>query len=395
MFSTDEYPIDLWIEPPLLNAIYEDTRGIAKRLDASSIMGEVKAIRDSLSGRIGKVAYVDKDRYFVYAIDSSFPPTPLELIGGVITIVSYGYVGWVGGKADVYVTGNVLFEDSSELERSIEVYSKIKEREVAVKLLKSKMSGKRGIDMVVLDGEIYIHPLPYNLPAREGVRRRVEEVLDNLLSLAEKTNTTIVGVVKRVRSRYLSIMVNHCLPSNDKLVMSLVLRKGEYVNLGKFSEILPNWLRVNYTDCEVKRGMARELAESRLAEGLENLKRVFSGDGGRLKGIRRVADTEVVFYKATNTDVATKLEVLDFGNLGVDNIVGYLASQTTLTGYPYLLDLVDTYVRVDPRLLDYVRSRIVGEVEARDRPEDIRKIIITLLQLTNPQKAYLYRPMEG
>lgn len=216
-----------------------------------------------------------------------------------------------------------------------------------------------------------------------------------MLNLAEKSKTTIVGVVKRVRSRYLSIYAGHCLSTNDKLMASLLLNKGEYISLGNYGSVLPQWLQINYMDCETKRGMSREEAERRLNEGIENLKRVFNGDGGRLKGIPKVADTELIFYKAPITAVATKLEVLDLGGIGVPNLVGYLSSQTTNTGYPYLLDLVDTYVRVDSRLLDYVKSLLTRYAGLSISDSNVKELINTLLQLTNPQKAYLYRQMEG
>jgi len=395
LFNEGDFTIDLWIDPPLLNALFEGARGIAGKLNLTSVMSEVNELRSRVSDRINTIPNVSGGRYFTYAIDSSFPPSPLELVGGVLTVVAYGYVGQVGGRTDRYVTGDVLYEDSSDLNKSIEVLSKIREREMAARLLRDKLKGRRSMDMIILDGEIYVHPLPYNLPAHEGVRRRVEDVLEVMLNLAERTRTTIVGVVKRVRSRYLSIYVNHCLSVNDKLIASLLLNKGEYIDLGNYGEILPKWIQVNYMDCEVKRGMSKDEAERRLNEGLENLKRVFNGDGGRLRGIPKVADTRLVFYKAPVTAVATKLEILDLGGLGIPNIVGYLSSQTTNTGYPYLLDLVDTYVRVDSRLLDYVKTLLTKYAGLNVEDNRVKELVNTLLQLTNPQKAYLYRQMEG
>ncbi|MGC8570807.1 DNA double-strand break repair nuclease NurA [Caldivirga sp.] len=395
MFNNEDLTIDLWVDPPLLNALFEDARSIANKLNLTSVMNEVNELKAKVSSRISPIPNVSGSRYFAYAIDSSFPPSPLELVGGVLTVVAYGYVGQVGGKSDRYVTGDILYEDTSEISKSIEIISKIREREMAMKLLKDKLHGRKNLDLIILDGEIYVHPLPYNLPAYEGVRRKVEDVLEKMLNLAEKSKTTIVGVVKRVRSRYLSIYAGHCLSTNDKLMASLLLNKGEYISLGNYGSVLPQWLQINYMDCETKRGMSREEAERRLNEGIENLKRVFNGDGGRLKGIPKVADTELIFYKAPITAVATKLEVLDLGGIGVPNLVGYLSSQTTNTGYPYLLDLVDTYVRVDSRLLDYVKSLLTRYAGLSISDSNVKELINTLLQLTNPQKAYLYRQMEG
>ncbi len=395
MFNNEDLTIDLWVDPPLLNALFEDARSIANKLNLTSVMSEINDLKAKISSRVKPIPNVSGSRYFTYAIDSSFPPSPLELVGGVLTVIAYGYVGQVGGKSDRYVTGDIIYEDTSEINRSIEISSKIREREMVIRLLKDKLQGRRNIDLIILDGEIYIHPLPYNLPAYEGVRRKVEDVLERMLNLAEKSRTTVVGVVKRVRSRYLSVYAGHCLPINDKLTASLILNKGEYISLGSYGSLLPQWLQVNYMDCEIKKGMSREEAERRLNEGIENLKRVFNGDGGRLSGIPKIADIELIFYKAPITTVATKLEVLDLGGIGVSNIVGYLSSQTTSTGYPYLLDLVDTYVRVDSRLLDYVKTLLTRYAGSSVSDDNVRELINTLLQLTNPQKAYLYRQMEG
>jgi len=69
--------------------------------------------------------------------------------------------------------------------------------------------------------------------------------------------------------------------------------------------------------------------------------------------------------------------------------VAYLESQTTDTGYPFLLDRVDEYVRLNPSILDYVRNLIIKD------SKEANTALLTMLQLTNPQKAYLVRRLEA
>ncbi len=375
----EDYSIDFWIDPPLLLSIVADVKEIVKKLnkaESSKIVEEVKAVLGSRARRIGEASELR-----AYAIDSSYADPALELVGGVLTVVAYGYVGNGGGETDKFVTGTVFFEDTNEVDRNVSIYSSIKERELAVKLLGEKRRGSRKVDLIVLDGDIALHPLPYNLPSRRSERSLVEKTMKRLLREAEATGTTLVGVVKRVRSRYVSAVMDKCLPVNDKLLMSMMLERGEYLELGTFGEILPKWVDVNYVKCwEDEDHVKRRRAE----EGRSNLEAVFNSELGALK------DVVVAFYKALNSSIATKVEVLDFGGLGVDRVIGFLAGQTTDTGYPYILDTVDTVVRIDSRLLDYVRTLLI-----KNANEVSSDLINALLQLTNPQKAYLYKQLEA
>lgn len=280
-----------------------------------------------------------------YAIDSSYPTPPLELIGGVMTVLSYGYVGYLNGSYDRYMTGEVVFEDVGEFERVITRRAQVRERELAIKLLREKTKGRKGVDLVILDGEIPVHPLPYNLPVEGGVLARVTNVIGDLLDLAMKTKTPVVGVVKRVRSRFLSVLVNECLPMNDKLIASLVLNNGEYIVLGSYGDILPQWVKINYSDCELRKRCkgsncndVKELMNRRLSEGLANLDKVFSGSDH--PGLKMLRDIYVVFYKPRNGAPAVKLEIFNPNNgVSIEELVAYLESQTTDTGYPpFLLD---------------------------------------------------------
>ncbi|MFP3307095.1 MAG: DNA double-strand break repair nuclease NurA [Thermocladium sp.] len=372
--------IDFWIDPPLLLSIFVDVKNIVEKMkgtESSNIINEVKAL---LGDRVKPIMEAGGELK-AYAIDSSYADPALELVGGVLTVVAYGYVGNTGNEADKFVTGTVFFEDTNEVEKTVAFRSSIMERELAVKLMNEKKRGSRKLDLIVLDGDIALHPLPYNLPSKRSERSVVEKTMKRLLKEAAATGTTIVGVVKRVRSKYVSALMGKCLPVNDKLLMSMMLDRGQYIELGTFGELLPKWVEVNYLKCWSDEEYLRK---RRFEEGRSNLEAVFNSELGSLKGV------EVAFYKAMNSAIATKIEVLDFGGLGLDKVIGFLAGQTTNTGYPYILDTVDTVVRIDTRLLDYVRTLLI-----RNASEVSSDLINALLQLTNPQKAYLYKQLEA
>ncbi|WP_243665439.1 hypothetical protein [Vulcanisaeta sp. JCM 16159] len=46
-------------------------------------------------------------------------------------------------------------------------------------------------------------------------------------------------------------------------------------------------------------------------------------------------------------------------------------------------------MRLDPKILDYVRNLIIKG------SKDLNPALLTMLQLTNPQKAYLVRRLEA
>ncbi len=323
MLPSDYGPgdIEFWIEPPLLLSIQSDVKKMLDEGVDSQVLTLVRELRRVIEDR-GLIKGIGSSTkaFNAYAIDSSYPtPPPLELIGGVMTVLSYGYVGYLNGSYDRYMTGEVVFEDVSEFERVITRRAQVRERELAIKLLRDKARGGRkgGVDLVILDGEIPVHPLPYNLPVEGGVLARVTNVVGDLLELAMKTKTPIIGVVKRVRSRFLSVLTNECLPMNDKLIASLVLSNGEYMVLGNYGDILPpQWLRINYGDCELRKRCKsgkcddiRDLMSRRLSEGLVNLERVFSGSTH--PGLKMLRDIYVVFYKPRNGAPAVKLEVFN------------------------------------------------------------------------------------
>ncbi len=384
--------IEFWIEPPLLLSIHADAHEIAKRLSDSNIVSVANELRRKLENSIRKASDKRLD-VSVYSVDSSYVTPPLEMIGCSITILSCGYVGCSGGQYDKYVTGEVVLSDAHDFDKLVSRRAAIRERELAIKLLKKKVRGEKRFDVLIIDGELLIHPLPYNIPVEDGTLRGAAKVISTLVRLLKSSETAAVGVVKRVRSRYLSILMDRCLPANDKFLTTLFLRDDEYFVLGRFREILPRWVRINYEQCErMKRcknvcsDREEEALKRRLDEGLKNLERIF-GD----EDLSSIGDIYVCFYKASSSSSSTKVEILNFSrDLSVDDILSYLVHTSTYTGYPFILDRVDEYVRVNARMLDYVRSLIIRSCSNADA-----RMVSAMTGYTNVQKLHMYQRLEA
>ena len=379
--------LDYWLEPDLVIAIRHDVERHAERIlrlrkvveELTSLRGKVQIRQTSASRSLN-----------IYAVDSSYGSPPLELVGGVFTVVAYGYVGLSNGMQDKFVTGALFFSDTREAD--VSRFSALLEKRMATRLLEAKLRGEKNIDLLVLDGEIALHPLPFNLAAGGGKYEEVNKIINNMLRAASASRTSIVGVAKRVRSRYLSTLAGRCLPVNDKITASTFLRPGEYFSLGKLRDLLPRYVAIHYADCEggsekesilrCYRGEPAKLSARgerlcrRLREFDLNFRQVL--ESSQYPYLRLLGDVEVVYYMPHGHKTAVRAEVLDLGNLSVDEIVSYLASTTSsVTGYPQVLDAVDQYVRVSP---DFVEAVLTALLSKTPKP------LTHLLWPTNMQK---------
>ncbi|MCU7786435.1 DNA double-strand break repair nuclease NurA [Pyrobaculum sp. 3827-6] len=384
--------LDYWLEPDLVIALRHDVeRHAEKILRLRKTLEELASLRSAV-----EVRQIGPPRSFdVYAVDSSYGSPPLELVGGVFTVVAYGYVGVSGGVQDRFLTGALYFADSRE--GDVSRYAALLEKRLAARLLAGKLRGEKRFDLLVLDGEVAIHPLPFNLAVRGGRLEEVNKAVDRLLSYAARSGASIVAVAKRVRSRYLSLLAGRCLPVNDKVAASAMLRPGEYFSLGKLRDLLPRWVSIHYADCEggpereailkCYRGERVSLSPRgerlcrRLVEFGQNFNAVLTTS--TYPHLRLLGDVEVVYYMPPGHRTAVRVEVLDTGGLGVGEIVSYLASTTsTVTGYPQILDAVDQYVRVSPDLVEAVLTALLSKT-----PESLTH----LMWPTNMQKRLASR----
>jgi len=118
--------LDYWLEPDLVVAVrHEVERHAEKIMRLRRVVEELASLREKVEIRL-----IGASRSFnVYAVDSSYGSPPLELVGGVFTVVAYGYVGLSDGLQDKFVTGALFFSDTREADVSL--FSALLEKRMA------------------------------------------------------------------------------------------------------------------------------------------------------------------------------------------------------------------------------------------------------------------------
>lgn len=373
--------IEYWLEPDLLNAVRFDVEKNAEKLARlSELARRISAIREKVDV---KPLRRPEGEHLVYAIDSSYGSPPLELIGGVFTVVAYGYVGRTRQGVDKFLGGALYFEDRDE--QDVSRFAALLERRLAARLLRKKAKGVKEFDMLLLDGEIALHPLPFNLAVPGGKYEEVNKVVDSVLAAAESAGVTLVGLAKRVRSRYLSVLHGGCLPVNDRAAASLALKPGEYMILGKLKDVLPRWAEIHYAECEggrlkdevlacAKGGHMPSSAKAaklcnRIREFGENFAAVLSSEA--YPHLRLLGETMVAYYMPPGAQTAVRVEILALGP-DVEETISFLAATSSpVTGYPQILDEVDRYVRVTPEFVDAVLMMLI-----RKAPQEMASMLL-------------------
>lgn len=373
--------IEYWLEPDLLNAVRFDVEKNAEKLARlSELARRISAIREKVDV---KPIRRPEGEHLVYAIDSSYGSPPLELIGGVFTVVAYGYVGRTRQGVDKFLGGALYFEDRDE--QDVSRFAALLERRLAARLLRKKAKGVKEFDMLLLDGEIALHPLPFNLAVPGGKYEEVNKVVDSMLAAAESAGVTLVGLAKRVRSRYLSVLYGGCLPVNDRAAASLALKPGEYMILGKLKDVLPRWAEIHYAECEggrlkdevlacAKGGHMPSSAKAaklcnRIREFGENFAAVLSSEA--YPHLRLLGETMVAYYMPPGAQTAVRVEILALGP-DVEETISFLAATSSpVTGYPQILDEVDRYVRVTPEFVDAVLMMLI-----RKAPQEMASMLL-------------------
>lgn len=383
-----EEDLEYWLEPDLLTAISFYVRKSADKLKRlSELADRIAALREAMAP---KPIPKPEGEHYAYAVDSSYGSPPLELVGGVFTVIAYGYVGKTKRGVDKHLSGVVYFEDREE--QDVSRYATLLERKLAAKLLRQKAEGKKEFDILIVDGEIAVHPLPFNLAVSGGRYEEVNKVVDSLMEGVERSQVALVGLAKRVRSRYLSLLYGDCLPVNDRVAASLILRPGEYAVLGPLRDVLPKWAEIHYASCEggplkddvlscFKEGVpARNAKSERLCQRLREFGVNFGNvlNSNRYPHLKLLGDIVIAYYMPPGSQTAVRVEVLNSGDYSVEEVVSYLsATSSTTTGYPQILDEVDRYVRVTPDLVDAVLMMLIREAPSK---------LLNVLQPNNLQK---------
>ncbi|HIP85100.1 MAG TPA: DNA double-strand break repair nuclease NurA, partial [Pyrodictium sp.] len=274
------------------------------------------------------------------------------------------------------VFARLFFVDSEEARKKIPLAAKLLEKKVGIRLLGMVSDRKLDIAMLLLDGEIIPYQLLFKSHKTISSSRllyRLDTAVTKFLKMARENNIVVVGVVKRSYSHLTSILHGRLLPLNDKALMSIILKRQEYMVLGKFRDILPTYARILASEGRAPSKLPQIVAE-------------------RLDARPEYGGVVVAFYKpsiAVSYNQAVRIEVYGVNSENeLERVVALLDGMTNpATGLPAPVDLIDELIRFESRSLELVRRRIVSELVTRLGPT-----ITTLLSHTNPEKRYLYEP---
>lgn len=112
------------------------------------------------------------------------------------------------------------------------------ERLTSKKLLEGKKRGELDFDVLLVDGKIVPRALPTRRGSSAGLLGKVAELTEEVVGLADRTDTAVVGVLKRSYSRdVVSILGFNQLRLSNKAVMSLIIEPGEYLVTGSHLDI--------------------------------------------------------------------------------------------------------------------------------------------------------------
>ena len=314
------------------------------------------------------------------AIDSTYPVNGgIELVGGLLLGVVAGYILFGGAckkeSSCRYAAAKPFFAENDESKKKLPAYAKLLEKKVALKLFERNGRGEVDVKIILFDGEL----IPYILLFRSQgfiqqspLLRKLDQAVLRILREAEEQGISLVGVVKRSYSQLFSAIHGEKLPLNDKALVSITLRAGTMIELGSFKDLLPGYARL-YEKKDPERG-----------------KKLLKVIRERLRANPVYGDVKVVFYKPSIPvaySQAVKIELLDYGGLGVDRIVGMLNKMTNpATSIPYPVDLIDEYVRFEARTLELLRRRILAKIAVHG----LGTAPHIVLGYTNPEKRYLY-----
>ena len=278
-----------------------------------------RAIADRLASRISRTSreIVERTRsaldirsicspvhsQIVYAIDSAYPSRPLDLVGLSISLVAVVSVKFKeGDRVETRTKRRLLVSYFSEIEQDrVAAFARKEERLTALKVVEDA-------DMLLIDGEI----VPYK--RAQGYWKEPVSLSIELLKKALRKGTPIVGVIKRSYSTELSRELG--LSLNDKSIASLVLRRGEFI--------------------EIKPGF----------------------------GVLREHGCKVVYYKPLRgLGEAVKLEAcIPSDRPDTCEIVSYLAHEAGSSGLPWIIDLVDSLSKKEVSIIEAIRSTLLNKL---------------------------------
>ncbi len=251
--------------------------------------------------------------------------------GSYIVSLNIGYIGIVASIGiileDNRVAGRIVADpvivphDPSELsyyESANLIHSVVDKVREALVFENAARILERGVDLLVVDGPL----IPYGAIAKklvgtkselEAWKRYHEAVLD-LHHRSRGSSTSIVGFVKRPRSRYIALIKG--VRGFDHVILSRILEPGEYLPE-------PPLELGNYPGLFHDRDIASLVAEIK---------------------------PKTVYLRLTSSSPPYRV---DFGSLVVDyrDILSYLYSNRTREGIPYIIMKADEETKITRKLV--------------------------------------------
>ncbi len=158
------------------------------------------------------------------AVDSAFPRAPIDLIGMSIAPIAAAYA--VTGPTPLRsVKRLVLYAVDDQLKpETVSLRARIEERRILVELME-----KYRPKVALIDGEI----VPLKLIR---LSKELRELTDVMLEKAKLRHITVIGVVKRSKTRFLSKILN--VNANDKAIAAYALSPCEAIIIDHPSGVL-------------------------------------------------------------------------------------------------------------------------------------------------------------
>jgi hypothetical protein len=301
-------------------------------------------------------------------VDSSYTAPAIELIGGYLGIVVVSTVLY-GLKCSKCIVDAKAYTDLWFSNDLTSIYAKYYERLTTLKLLKMKEGDELYFDVLLVDGELI--PRTSTTHLEKDILSKVIELTNKVIELADKTDTALVGILKRSYARDITnILGFHDLRLNDRAIMSLILKPNEYLIVGAHCDIYDELRKL-----KGKLGVNEEWLNARL-KWYEIL----------IKNIPIGYAVKLAFYRAPKTlyPTATKVEYLTSNSLDEDALLSSLIHISTATGIPAPIDYVDALSIVTKELKQTVYQKLLVEVAKKLRAE--AKDILPILSLMNPEK---------
>ncbi|MHA1590027.1 MAG: DNA double-strand break repair nuclease NurA [Candidatus Njordarchaeales archaeon] len=371
------------ITPELLLELSRALREKSKEL--TDIVLNLSRIRNDLRKILEMNGFITKlratsENIVGYAIDSSFAEA-LPLVAGDFFLVTGGYVRYPrsdgGKKRNAGLIVRVKFQSSQiQSHRVISAYAHTVEREIALKLLENMDD----FNVIFIDGPI----IPFYLTFIPEEKLYPEEselisITDKLVEACRERKLSIIGIVKRVRSRFLisaiknlvskSLYEQLSIVANDKSLGSLILERGEAIKLGSIKQ-KGHILKALMMDNENKN------VQDFIASHKWFSEQFFS------------------VIKPRKSKQIVMAEVLDFANIGIDEILAWINAHATHTGCPQILDQVDGLVKVTSSLLEIARrllTRILADNLRRTGEFKDFEILEILMEYADLQKKFAPR----